>query len=358
MSASEGQPAYTDAERNAMRAYLQRSEVRMSTLHRVATAFVGGAGLLILIPVFIRDIIEGIIEILLATAGLHFITQPAGIALMLTLTLYATAIYPFALSLLIPLYSLYLLLKDIIHFYYSIYAPGFPATLLHPTFSLSGISFSADESPNAKRAIMHYEYSRNMDFMLPFSEGKRELYFDQLIEATNGDIIPSSRKWDKLVADGMVPEGANRKDIERFDAALGVVRSLDRDLVEEVAVTEMHLARNVIYLRRLVLRYAKSLLLIVWTTIVTFMTLPFLRDGRFDTLLVLSLGYFIWSLMALLLLRWPIAWIYRHRREKIDYSKVDKQLIHLDDVVRPYLLGAIPVSVVAVFLALLDVISR
>ena len=28
---------YTEAERNAMRAFLQRSEVRLSTLHRIAT---------------------------------------------------------------------------------------------------------------------------------------------------------------------------------------------------------------------------------------------------------------------------------------------------------------------------------
>ena len=30
----------TDQERNAMRAFLQRCEVRLSTLHRIATAFI------------------------------------------------------------------------------------------------------------------------------------------------------------------------------------------------------------------------------------------------------------------------------------------------------------------------------
>lgn len=353
MNTTESEAVFTDSERNAMRAYLQRSEVRISTLHRIATAFVGGAGLLILIPVFIRDIIEGIIRILLASAANQFPHQEPLAGVVLTIVLYALAIYPFVLSLFIPLYSLYMLLKDIIHFYFSIYAPGFPTTLLHPTFSLGGISFSKDESPAAKRYIMHYEYTRNMDFMLPFSEGKRELYFDHLIEATDGEIIPSSRKWEKLVADGMIPEGANRKEIERFDAALGVVRSLDRNLVEEVATTEMHLARNVIYLRRLVLRYAKSLLLIMWTTLVSFIMLPFLEDSRFPTLIVLTLGYVVWSLLVLPLIRMPIVWIYRHRHEKIDYDKVDKQLMALEDAVRPFLRFSIPVSLAALALAVL-----
>lgn len=38
--------------RNAMRAFLQRSEVRLSTMHRIANAFLSGAGLLVLFPVF------------------------------------------------------------------------------------------------------------------------------------------------------------------------------------------------------------------------------------------------------------------------------------------------------------------
>jgi len=34
-------------ERAAMRAYLQRCEVRLSTVHRVATALLSGAGILV-----------------------------------------------------------------------------------------------------------------------------------------------------------------------------------------------------------------------------------------------------------------------------------------------------------------------
>src|SRR5277367_1692075 len=45
---------FTEQERNAMRAYLQRAEVRLSAMDRVATAFISGAGLLVLFPIFFR----------------------------------------------------------------------------------------------------------------------------------------------------------------------------------------------------------------------------------------------------------------------------------------------------------------
>ena len=40
--------SYTADERAAMRAFLQRCEVRLSTMHRVATALLSGAGILVL----------------------------------------------------------------------------------------------------------------------------------------------------------------------------------------------------------------------------------------------------------------------------------------------------------------------
>src|SRR5262245_43941875 len=63
--AGRSAPLFTDQERNAMRAYLQRCEVRTSTIHRVLTAFVGGAGLMLLIPIFFKEVIDGIISVLL-----------------------------------------------------------------------------------------------------------------------------------------------------------------------------------------------------------------------------------------------------------------------------------------------------
>src|SRR5690349_8672679 len=134
---SEAAPL-TESERNAMRAYLQRCEVRLSTLHRIATAFIGGAGLLLLIPVFFKDAFDNLLSVMLSEMRNHFPAQGT-LGIVLTVVLYICLLYPLFLSLIIPLYGVYLLLKDIIHFYFTIYTPGFPENILNPTFALTGV---------------------------------------------------------------------------------------------------------------------------------------------------------------------------------------------------------------------------
>jgi hypothetical protein len=43
-----------EESRAAMRAFLARCEVRLSTVHRVAQALLGGSALVLLLPLFIR----------------------------------------------------------------------------------------------------------------------------------------------------------------------------------------------------------------------------------------------------------------------------------------------------------------
>ena len=52
-------------ERSAVRAYLQRSEVRLSTMHRVASALLSGAGLMVLLPAVERDSVVSVVRALL-----------------------------------------------------------------------------------------------------------------------------------------------------------------------------------------------------------------------------------------------------------------------------------------------------
>ncbi len=48
-------PITDEDSRAAMRAFLQRSEVRLSTVHRVGQALLGGSALVLLLPLFLRD---------------------------------------------------------------------------------------------------------------------------------------------------------------------------------------------------------------------------------------------------------------------------------------------------------------
>jgi len=86
---------------------------------------------------------------------------------------------------------------------------------------------------------------------------------------------------------------------------------LDRSLYQEVAKTEVSLVRHALKLRRLVLRYFQAILILLWTSVVTFFMLPFLQDERkrFSLLIVFGLGYFIWALLTPLVVRLPLKWL-------------------------------------------------
>src|SRR5690606_19084559 len=135
-----------------------------------------------------------------------------------------------------------------------------------------------------------------------------------------------------LLAKNALPDAYDAKEVARFNAAFGIARSLDRTLVEEVAMTEMALVRAAMYLRRLVIRYAKTLLMFIWTTTITFIMLPFLESKRFPMVLVMAVGYLIWSLSVQQILRQPISWIYRHRLGDVNREHVDAQLTYLERI--------------------------
>lgn len=357
-AAASSEREYSEAERNAMRAYLARCEVRMSTLHRIALAFIGGAGLLILIPVFFKDVIDNIIIVFLANASNQFAEVGHQNGLIVSLVMYAALGYPLLLSLSIPLYGVYLLLMDIVHFYFTIYMPGFSDQLLNPTFGLTGLTFSVDESLDVKREVMRYQYKpQHIDFMLPFSAGRRKLYFDTIIGNTKGNIFPESRSIERLRALGVLNGDEEKlREVQHFNAAFGIARSLDRTLVEEVAIAEMAVVRNILYLRRIMLRYIKTLLMFIWTTVVSFMMLPFLLDKRFPTFVILGLGYVAWSLAVMWIMRWPINWIYRHRLGDVNPEHIDPQLILMEHNLRRFCYIAIGTAGCGLVLAILGVV--
>ncbi|MBK8023387.1 MAG: hypothetical protein IPK19_18635 [Chloroflexi bacterium] len=351
-----------ESARNAMRAYLQRTEVRLSTLHRIAVAFISGAGLLLLLPVFFKDEITVLVRVLLDTILDQMVTLQ-GTNLIGHIALYGLLIYPFILSLAIPLYALYLLLKDVVHFYYTIYSPGFPADLRTPSFALSGVGFSPDESPEAKRRILAYQYhhSSAINFAIPFSPERRRAYFDAIIQATERDILPTSRTYDAVAATGALvdqrTDGVDPATVERFGAAFGLARTLDRSLVEEVATSEISIVRHILYLRRMMLRYMKTLMMFLWTTLVTFIMLPLLQEERMPKFVIMSFAYLIWALLAMKVMRLPIGWIFRHLREVPDDGQIDKQLVILEEQVQPFIRVAIIAAAVAQVLSIVLMVT-
>jgi hypothetical protein len=331
-------------ERAAMRAYLQRAEVRLSTMHRVAGIFLNGAGLLFLFPVFFRDAFVRLISNIFA------FTFPAGkIASLLMLLI----------SLGIPLWALYLLIKDMVRFYFTAYHAGLRERFFHPRFILSGISFSEDESKYVKESVIASQQTKDMlSFIVPPDE-KDQRDYRRILGATNGQIIPKKRR-DYIPGD----DDELKDDVKLFDTALGLAGVVDRTIIEEVAKMEMSLVRHAINLRHLVLRYSKALLLFLLTTVVFIIGAELIRipeitgkssgtnivlqkTSKTDTdnetvyvqipesiepvvqtrqLLLLSSVFLVWAFLTPIIVTRPVAWIYRYAAKSLIQIRSDREI--------------------------------
>ena len=92
----------------------------------------------------------------------------------------------------------------------------------------------------------------------------------------------------------------------------------------EVAKTEVSLVRHALKLRRMVLRYIQALLILIWTSMITFMMLPFLQDnkGRFSILVVFAIAYFIWAILAPYIVQLPLYWLVSSSKEEVQRKGV------------------------------------
>lgn len=91
-----------------MRGFLQRSEVRLSTIHRVGQALLGGSALVFLLPLFIRDGFPRLTTLLMSSydAGQHWLVIAGiGVAAFVSIAL--------------PVVAIYLLVGDLLGFYFT-----------------------------------------------------------------------------------------------------------------------------------------------------------------------------------------------------------------------------------------------
>jgi hypothetical protein len=307
---------FTPEGRAAMRAYLQRAEVRLSTMHRIATGFLGGAGLLFLLPVLLRD---AVVRLVTTIYILPDTTDEVLNYLLLASTLS------------LPLLSLYLLIEDIITFYFTAYHAGLKDKFFHPRFVLSGVSFSEDECSEAKRAVIASQQTRDMlSFVVPQHADDRE-YYRGILRDTEWSIVPAGRvKHIPIHTDDVYDE------VMLFDTALGLAGVVDRDLVEEVAKMEMSLVKHAIALRHLVLRYSKALLLFLFTTLVLTVSVELqhlppsdatmsVATGR-QHALMLYITFILLSFFTPFVVKRPIAWIYRFAANTLIPLQSDREL--------------------------------
>jgi hypothetical protein len=345
-----------------MRSYLQRAEVRLSTMHRIVSALLGGAGLLVLFPIFFGGPIASLTTVFIDASVRFFssrsLTSPEIPILIISI--------PFVLSFALPVFALFLLLRDLVHFYFVGHSPGFPARLFSPRFALSGIGFSPNESQATKNSIEASQLSSDLiNFVLPFGEAQAA-YFGEVITSTRGDIIPAERTLENLVKRGVLTKvnGAYyskgqhvaKDDIDRFNAALGLAGMRDRDLVDEVAKSEASLVRHALGLRRLLLRYMKALLMFIATALFSFFVVAVTDSVEITpkmSSLVLGLGYLAWSVATFWLVKTPIRWIYATADPRSQsVVQGDRELREFERWVRIGCAVSFVASIISVFWAL------
>lgn len=287
----------SEPDRNAMRAFLQRAETRLSTYQRVAGVFLNGAGLLILLPGLARESVSATVKSAFSA------NQPADFLLLI----------PWLVSTCVPLYAFLLLLRDLVQFYFS---PSFleqdPIRITR--FSLAGVTFPYDESMEAKSQVIATKVSEPnfARFILGGTSAETVAAAHQQSRAGKA-AFPLRLEIMERLQHRSRQVGINSAD--QIGVALSLAGSLDLSLVREVARMEASVARHVLLLRKLVLRYSKALLLFVWTTLISMLVAALLaQQDQIRAPLVPSLvqaTYAAWAFIAAFLLKRPIRWIDR-----------------------------------------------
>jgi len=220
----------------ALRAYLQRCEVRLSTIHRVASALLSGAGLVVIFPALAKDSVARVLRSLVSSG----VDLPRGL-------LFAAELVSFAL----PLAALWLLLKDLTGFYFAgNHFEAGDALAFHPRFAVSGLRIATDELDEDTARALHAARRdpRLRAFLLPENAFSRT-------------------RIDRQAARYGLGGG---EDDARQDALLELSTTRDRTLVEQAAGLEQVLARHVLNVQLLVLRYAKAVLAMLTTAAAAF----------------------------------------------------------------------------------------
>lgn len=272
----------TADERAAARAFVARCEVRLSTFHRIAVGMLSGAGLLVVLPVVARDSVTGVLRSL-AVGDVSTADVALGVGVVAMLA--------------VPVVALWLLFADLTRFYFHANHLGGERDLFTPRFTLTGLRLPSDElgSDASGRLADSRRDPRVVELLVPANDRSRARVDRQL-----------------SVYDGV---SVGHDDAARAEGLFQLAASSPRTLLEEVAKIEHGMARHVLRLRGLVLRYVKALLALLTTALAVYVADAIVADlGRGDDLgLTGSVGLaavvLIWSPIVVLAVTSPVRWI-------------------------------------------------
>jgi hypothetical protein len=242
-----------------------------------------GAGLLVVLPVVARDSVTGILRsIVSGGVDLADAFLMIGVVAMLA----------------VPVTALWWLFRDLTRFYFHAnHLDGEHGAVFTPRFTLTALRLPSDElEPGAARELDSMRSDpRMLELLVPTNDASRQRIDVQL------DVYGGLREGlgDEARAEGLM--------------ALAAARS--RPLLEEVAKFEYGMARHVLKLRGLVLRYVKALLALLTTALAVYAgdaVVAELGPGvglTTSAVLWLSAIVLVWAPIVVLALTSPIRWI-------------------------------------------------
>jgi len=287
-------PELTADERAAARAFVARCEVRLSTLHRIAVGMLSGAGLLVVLPVVARDSVTGILRSLaIERIGTTDVLLIIAVIAMLG----------------VPGVALWLLFTDLTRFYFHANHLGSDGNeVFTPRFTLTSLQLPSDElGPGAADELDRIRHDpRIVELLVPTNDASRRR-IDRQLDVYGG-----------LGSDA--GDGDESADVGRANGLFALAASRSRPLLEEVAKIEHGMARHVLKLRGLVLRYVKALLALLTTAVAVYCgdaIVSGLERGQAMTpsgsmwLAVIAL---VWAPLVVLAVTSPVRWIERLMR--------------------------------------------
>ncbi len=270
-------------DRAAARAFVARCEVRMSTLHRIAVGMLSGAGLLVVLPVVARDSVTGILRSLVS--GDIDLTR-------------AFLIIAVVAMLALPVTALWWLFRDLTRFYFHAnHLDGEHGAVFTPRFTLTSLRLPSDELEPVAASVLDSIRSdaRMIELLVPTNDASRRRIDVQL------DVY------------GGLRDGTD--DEARAEGLMVLAAARSRPLLEEVAKVEYGMARHVLKLRGLVLRYVKALLALLTTALAVYAgdaVVAEIKPGADLTVSAavwLSAIVLVWAPVVVLALTSPVRWI-------------------------------------------------
>jgi hypothetical protein len=257
---------------DVLRDFIARGESRMSTLQRIAGVFVTGAGLLIILPLLLKDYLPTVLGVIYEV---NFIDENIQLKAILYIALFILGF--------IPLYSVYQVIIGIAQFYFIKRKVGSYSYL---RFYLTGITLPDDEFSEesgseegikSKKEMVKDEFDNEQNINLlnkylgHFSKSdlKSFLYYKNL---TRDALIPPKRfiGGDKEVyfKDCNDNVHKNKEKIDILHTIYGLAGYSDVNTADMVFDIETAVVRQTFYLRRLILTYIKAFLMMLFVCIV------------------------------------------------------------------------------------------